>query len=331
MQHFNNLSWSTTRITVLEYCQKKYFFNYYTHTLRNLNEQLRLDALLLKHLKSLEMRVGEKTHWLLSDYIRKLKIQQKLSPEEIEELKQKIVTEMKTEYEISKNRDYTSYDRDHTFWLSEHYYGENVDEQLEPVIQKVLNNLDVFIKSDWHERILSYMKRAKTVFVETPREKNFESMKVQLGSVPELKNIIVMAAPDFGVVFDENNYLIIDWKSGHEKLDGDGVSDQIKIYALKLLLKMKAEVKNVNIDWYEIYLPSLKKIGWKIEQEHIDSIIKKLIEDVNYQKQFLVDGDEVKNIPIAKENFYRTKSLKKCESCTFRKVCEDLKGFEVST
>ena len=61
------------------------------------------------------MRVGEKTHWLLSDYIRKLKINQTVSPEEIEELKQNIVNEMKSEYEISKNRDYTSYDRDHTF------------------------------------------------------------------------------------------------------------------------------------------------------------------------------------------------------------------------
>lgn len=330
MQHFNNLSWSTTRITVLEYCQKKYFFNYYTHTLRNLNEQLRLETLLLKHLKSLDMRVGEKTHRLLSDYIRKLKINQNVSPEEIEQLKQNIVNEMKSEYEISKNRDYTSYDRDHTFWLSEHYYWEEIDDQLEPVIQKVLNNLDVFIKSDWHEKIVTYMKKAKTVFVETPREKNFEWMKVHLWTIPELKNIVVMASPDFGVVFDESRYLIIDRKSGQEKLDGDWPSDQIKIYALKTLLKMRADVENVNIEWYEVYLPGLKKIWGKIEKSHIEWIIQKLIEDVKYQKQFLVDEDEVKNQPIPHENFYRTKSLKKCESCTFRKVCEDLKKFETA-
>jgi len=57
-----------------------------------------------------------------------------------------------------------------------------------------------------------------------------------------------MASPDFGVVFDENRYLIIDWKSGQEKLDGDDVSDQIKIYALKTLLKMRADVENVSIE-----------------------------------------------------------------------------------
>lgn len=69
----NNLSWSTTRITVLEYCQKKYFFNYYTHSLRDVDEKIWLESLLLKHLKSLEMRVGEKTHFILSDYLKLLR------------------------------------------------------------------------------------------------------------------------------------------------------------------------------------------------------------------------------------------------------------------
>ena len=54
-------------------------------------------------------------------------------------------------------------------------------------------------------------------------------MKLKLGSIPELKNINVMASPDFGVIFDEKKYLIIDWKSGQEKNDSDGVSDQLKI------------------------------------------------------------------------------------------------------
>jgi hypothetical protein len=69
----HTLTWSTTRITVLEYCNKKYYFNYYPHALRNINEEVWLTALLLKNLKSMDMRVGEKTHHLLSDYLRALK------------------------------------------------------------------------------------------------------------------------------------------------------------------------------------------------------------------------------------------------------------------
>jgi hypothetical protein len=81
------------------------------------------------------------------------------------------------------------------------------------VIQKVLHNLDVFIQSERNEKVQHYFKTAKTVFVEKPREKDFKGMRVDLRSIPELKDLNVMAAPDFGVVFSDNKYLIIDRKT----------------------------------------------------------------------------------------------------------------------
>lgn len=73
-REFNHsLTWSTTRITVLEYCNKKYYFNYYPHALKPVDEHLRLTTLMLKNLKSVDMRIGEKTHHLLSDYLRALR------------------------------------------------------------------------------------------------------------------------------------------------------------------------------------------------------------------------------------------------------------------
>lgn len=328
MHNYNHsLTWSTTRITVLEYCNKKYYFSYYPHALKSFDQDLWLTTLLLRNLKSIDMRMGEKTHHLLSDYLNALKLWTVVSWD-VQIFKDRIVQEMKHEFELSKTRDYTSYDRDQKFWLSEHYYGENIDDKLEDVIQKVLHNLDVFMESDRYQKVHHYFKTAKTVFVEKPRQKDFESMKVNLSSIPELRNLNVMAAPDFGVVFSDTNYLIIDWKSGQEKIDTDGISDQLKIYALKLLLKSRMHIEDLDIEWYEVYLPSLNKYGGKIQKSDIDHIIQKLIDDVEYQKQFLVDGDIVKNEPLSHEYFPRTKSEKKCASCTFRKVCEDLKKLE---
>jgi len=238
------------------------------------------------------------------------------------------MNEMKTEFEISKTRDYTSYDRDHKFGLSEHYYGEDVDDKLEEAMKKVLHNLDVFMESDRNEKVQYYFKNAKSVYVESPREKDFESMKLNLNSIADLKNVNVMAAPDFGVVFSDNKYLIIDRKTGQEKMDTDTISEQLKIYALKLLLKSHMDIEKTDIEAYEVYLPSLHQIGGKIEKADIDHIIQKLKEDTEFQKQFLVDGDIIKNEPLSPDNFPRTKSAKKCASCTFRKVCEDLKNFE---
>lgn len=273
------------------------------------------------------MRVGEKTHHLLSDYLRALK-KWAQNEEAVQTYKDRVVAEMRKEFELSKNRDYTAYDRDRKFWLSEHYYGEEIDDKLEEAIERVVHNLDVFLASDRNQKAQHYFMTAKTVYVENPREKDFEWMKLNLSSIVELKPVNVMAAPDFGVIISDNKYLIIDRKTWQEKLDTDNISEQLKIYALKLLLKSNIAIENVDIEAYEVYLPSLHQRGGKIEKEDIDDIIQKLKEDVEYQKQFLVDGDIVKNQAMSSTNFPRVKSEKKCATCTFRKVCDDLKAFE---
>lgn len=191
-----------------------------------------------------------------------------------------------------------------------------------------MHNLDVFLQSDRNEKVQHYFTTAKTVFVEHPREKDFENMKLNLSTIPELRNLNVMAAPDFGVVFSDKRYLIIDRKTGQEKMDVDGTSDQLKIYALKTLLKSRTNIDDIEIEGYEVYLPSLNQIGGKIQKADIDHIIQKLKDDMEYQKQFVIDGDILKNEPLPHQDFPRTTSAKKCVTCTFRKVCEDLKSFE---
>lgn len=93
-------------------------------------------------------------------------------------------------------------------------------------------------------------------------------------------------------------------------------------------MKSNIKIEDVEIEAYEVYLPSLHQIGGKIEKSDIDHIVNKLKEDVEFQKQFLEDGDIIRNQPISPDHFPRTNSAKKCASCTFRKVCEDLKSFE---
>ena len=275
----------------------------------------------------MDMRVGEKTHHLLSDYLNALK-RWDITESSVQTFKDCIIDEMTKEFEISKSRDYTSYDRDRKFGLSEHYYGEDVDDKFQDAIQKVTHNLDAFLESEWLQKVQHYFKTVQTVFVEKPRQKDFESMKLNMSSLAELKDVNVMAAPDFGVVFSNDKYLIIDRKSGKEKMDVDMVSDQLKIYALKLLLKSNLNIENVDIEWYEVYLPSMYQVGGKIEKSDIDHIIQKIKDDVEYQKQFIVDGNVYKNEALPHQNFARTTNEKKCATCTFRKVCEDLKNFE---
>ncbi|MDR0369484.1 MAG: hypothetical protein LBH96_02935 [Candidatus Peribacteria bacterium] len=182
------LTWSNTRITVLEYCERKYYFNYYTFALRDEHPDLRQKTLVLKGLKSIEMRVGEKSHYLLSDYLHLLKRFQNewianptFREEQIQDIKDKMKTEMESEFLFSKERDYQDYeDFFGKFGLSEHFYEQDVDSELEPAIEKVRGNLDRFIESTWNEKVQDYFKTAKYVYVESPRIPNFDAMKVDI-------------------------------------------------------------------------------------------------------------------------------------------------------
>ncbi len=325
----NKLSWSNTRITLLEYCEKKYFLNYYSFALKQQNPKLRETTIISKKLKSLEMRMGEKTHYLISDYLNLLE-NWEASPENISKIKEGLAEETRYEFETSKEKNYSELSFGERGGLSEHFYGENIDDQLEPTIQRVRDNLDQLIASPWLEKIQSTMNGSNHIYIENPKNPDFEAMKVETHSLPQLKDISIMASPDFWVIFSDNKYLILDRKSGKEPQDLIGISDQIKVYALKLLLKKKrkAELWDTEIEGYEVYLPSTKSYGGKIEQKDIDDIIAKIWQDTAFQKTFLLDQDAYKNTPLASKMFSRTNNEKKCESCTFRKVCSELKNIE---
>jgi len=186
------LARSNTRITVLEYCERKYYFNYYTFVLRDPHPELWQEALVLKGLKSIDMRIGEKSHYLLSDYLHLLKrFQQEweanptFRDEQVQEIKEKMKAEMESDFAFSKERDYQDYeDFFGKFGLSEHFYGLNVDDQLACAIEKVLQHLERFMGSKWNDKVQDYFDSARMVYVERPRIPNFDAMTVDVSKLP---------------------------------------------------------------------------------------------------------------------------------------------------
>lgn len=324
----NKLSRSNTRITLLEYCEKKYYFNYYTFALKKLNPELRENAQKLKRLKSLEMWMWEKTHYLISDYLRFLQ-KNEASWENIKKIKANIASEMEEEFYASKSKDFSKLDFNDQWGLSEHFYGEDIDEELPKTIERVHQNLDALINSDRIKKLWSHLEQ-ESIYIEDPRHPNFESMKVETKNIPALKDINIMASPDFWVSYYPHTYFILDWKSWKEPQNQIGITDQIKVYALKLLLKINrsSELKDFKIQGHEVYLPNMQTYWGEIQQSDIDDIINKIEQDTKFQKQFLINQDPILNQPLDSSFFSRTNNTKKCETCTFRKVCEELKSFE---
>lgn len=270
------------------------------------------------------MWMGEKTHYLISDYLNAV---QSWNPVDVDTIKLHIAQEMREEFQFSKNKDFSELKFDDFWWLSEHFYWENVDDRLEEVIEKVLNNLDQFILSEWWKKVIDFIKKKYLVYIEHPRFPDFDAMRIDLEWIATLSNVNIMASPDFWVVVWENEYLILDWKTGKDPFDSSVLTDQLKVYALKLLLKAtkgKTNLMNTKISAYEVYLPSLSVYGGEVKQEDIDDIVQKIWKDVDFQKKFLVNEDPLANKPLDSTVFSRTFQKQKCEHCTFRQVCDKL-------
>ncbi len=325
---YNQLSWSISRSTLLNYCQKKYYFSYYTNYLKEIDVPFWLECLLIKNLQSLDMRVWQKTHQLLSDYLKKLeKLERNIDTNKIF---WNIVEEMKKDFKISKEKDYTKYDKDNKFGLNEHYKWENIDDLLEDRINKIQKYFDNFLTSNTHTKILEYLKDYKNKCFVEEREANFEKMKFLIKDVPWLDNIVIWAQPDFGIVADNKKYIIYDrktWKIPDK--EKNNISDQLKVYAYKILLKIWLEkIDDISFQWREVYLKNINLYWWDISKKDLEDIESKMLFDVNLEKSLLSDIEN--NIPKPTTSFIKTENKNKCKTCRFKKVCEKLTDYETN-
>lgn len=185
---------STSRITLFHHCHKKYYFQYYTNYLKSVDTPIRLDSLLLKNLTSYKMRLGEKTHHILADYLRLLATKQgAVSLEDIIILKQNMAKIIQQEFTAAEQKDYSSYDKNQKFGFKEFCYNEELpDNPLEQAIQRVNANLDAFIASDMKTKVLQYFQNDNKYYIES-NESDFEQMKLILDHHPILEHVTIRA------------------------------------------------------------------------------------------------------------------------------------------
>lgn len=324
----NPLSRSISRSQVFWYCKKKYYFSYYSHWLRNLDTGLRLEALTLKKLQSLAMWAWEMIHYLLSDYLHHLQ-DQTITPDKTVELKQNVIKYMDKMYKISKNKNYSQYDKDNQFWLSEHFYQMDIDAEFQKTKDKIMKKFNDFLQSDLHDQVRQHILSDNKVFIE-PKKSDFEAMKIQITDIPELRGIIIFAQPDFGVILDKYSYIIYDRKSGKlPEYSSNNISDQLKVYSYKVARKIGLEhLEQLEIKAFEVFLQDMSTYGGNVAISEIMDVQTKILEAVREQKKYIRHENIIKNIPVEVEKFKRTDNINKCKSCTFRSVCEKLKAFE---
>jgi hypothetical protein len=154
-------------------------------------------------------------------------------------------------------------------------------------------------------------------------------MKLVLDHHPVLQDVTIWAGPDFGITGTDNTYYIYDRKSGTKKdIPQDAITDQLKVYAYKLLCNTGKTLDNTTIYAYEVYLPSMYMIGGKVSQSDIDHIKDKIVDDVHELQALVVNGNIKNNQPQHVDRFQRTTDTHKCSFCSMRRVCAALKKID---
>lgn len=314
------LSRSASKSRVWSHCHRKFYFTYYCYHLRSIDQELRLDTLRLKNLQTMSMRFGWKIHQRLSRYLTKV-YEWKIQPWDITELNDQLESELDADFQNSKTKDFSTYDRNNKFWLVEHYYKQNIDLEYQTKKERAIDILTEFTKSDLHTKIINHIKSENKLFIEEDQP-NFQKMIFKV-VIDTLSNdpLTIMAQPDFWVVIDKNTYIIYDWKSGENTRESDiEVSDQLKTYAYKVIEKMWLE--DFDIHAYEVFVSNMDLVWWQITKENIQEIKTKISTDFRDMSMYLKDQNIQKNIPLELERFEKTQDLDKCITCRFREVCD---------
>jgi len=322
----NPFGWSSSRADLFYRCQKKYFFNYYVSELRNVWIEYWLEWLLLKNLTSYKMWLGTHTHGVISDYLHLLADEKwNIDAVNLDKLKDDLFDDMKREFDLAKNRQYDKYDKNLKFGFNEFCYGEEIDEDMEIWYERVWNNLIALVGSELNQKISSCFMKGNKYYIE-PKISDFEKMKLILDDDPVLKNVVIRAQPDFGLLWDDGVYYIYDWKSWSKKdVSEDTISDQLKVYACRLLKNMGKTMNDVKIKAYEVYVPSMDVIWWDVVASDVEYIRWKIMDDVMTFSKLLKWEDIVMNKPWDIDRFERTDNVSKCVSCRFRRLCAKLK------
>lgn len=275
------------------------------------------------------MWIGFLIHELIAEYLHSITSHKNFTAEQLLE---KYLILLDQTYFASKNKNYTLYNPKNKFGLSEHFYHQDLHEEIIQAKENFKNYFQNFLESKLHKEIIQrledkYEKKNPQYddyqfFIESVVP-DFESMQF-FAPNPLLTGIRILAQPDFWVIKDENHYILYDWKSGKKPLE-NRFTDQLKLYSYKILSKLKnIDYEKIKFHTYEVYLSDMTLIWWEITIPEIMTIEDKIVDSVMKMKEKIKNQDFWANIPIEIRYFPKTPDKNKCSHCRFRFVCEQI-------
>lgn len=293
-------SWSISKMKVMQNCLREYYYTYYgSHNgwLYESSDEAKV-SWRLKKLTNINIMFGEKLHNLMKGIIKNGWV---ANPEKIEKyIRNQLNSAIKESIEKQKSGDWDDYPRGEM--LQEYYYGEKLDDKVIANIKEKLKSCsEGFINSKTYEEI----RDRQCELLEADEEK-FSYLMVD--------GVKVFALLDLLYVNEDNQYVIVDWKTGKE---GDYDAEQLMVYVLYVMDKYKIPIENISCRVE--YLLLNKYVEYKFMEEDIAIMKDKIDLDMKIINSML--SNESLNMPKDKEEFIKCDNIRKCEKCKFKKLC----------
>lgn len=301
VRNFPEKSWSISKMKVIESCLREYYYTYYgSHNgwLYESTDEQKM-SWRLKKLTNIWLAFGDKLHLLMRELIKykgTIKDEEKIKIY----MRNQLNLAVKSSLDKYKSGEWDEYPRGEM--LQEYYYGDKLSEA---TIDEIKNRIEFCAKGILDSRSYNAISN-----------KNIKILEVDEGKFDYIlvSGVKVYALIDFLYIDEDDNYVIVDWKTGKES---EYDKEQLMVYALYVMEKYNVPLEKM-IGRVE-YLLYGESVEYRFSKEDEMNIRNRIDLDLNVINAFLEDKEL--NKPRPKEDFLKCDNLKKCSKCKFKKIC----------
>jgi len=313
-------NWSVSRDQVLNTCERRYYFDYIVPARINSRDSKLKEIAFFKKLTNIPMWQGNIFHSVVANSLKRIQRGDSLlSKTWLNSLKNKV----EKEWAFSENRSFRDnpqlIDKDGGLALFEHEYDAELEGKNAKVILEFLESL-VNRFTSWAEQtdLKKVVQGAKQIWIEP----NIYGSHAP-GFV--IDNVQVIAKVDLALVTPDKKFKIFDWKTGSSssRLSWPNSQAEFQMGVYQLWPHLSLGYPLESIEAHLVYFGSapVKHETFQIDLEQREYTLSLIRRSIARVLRFSNNDDKLK---LSLEDFDFANSVKACQQCQFKKLCQRL-------
>lgn len=280
------IGWSNTRSETFRSCRRRYFYQYYA---RYVTEVPQEHLQRLRNLSTLAMTKGLAVHDVLATILRRLL--RSSAPIDRERL--------------ARHAEQTLVDLLSNSEMMEVHYRQRSEPQVAELLEPLLQCLDAFLASERFTWLVDVLAGDPPYLIEPPGY-----------GESRLRELKIYAKVDCLFVVDGST-LILDWKTGRQ--DPTKHLRQLLGYAAWAEHNLKADPEQI-VCVAAYFEPGYTEIEKRPESQEIEALAAEVTAELKQMESLCRDA--TRNVPLDRDAFALTESLRICRHCAFRELCD---------